>query len=720
MIWRIWIVGTHAALWVGIIVESAPGQGPTGACCQSLSCTAVTAADCTSMVGLYQGDGTTCTPNPCTLGTAFTYQGYLEKPAGTPVDGNCDLRFGLWSAPTGGGQRGESPQTKTAVPITQGSFTISDLDFGAEGINGSPRWLAIEIKCQGDANFTLLDPRVRLNPVPHALALPGLYTQQNATCPNVVGGQPGNLVASGVVGATIAGGGEAFAAVNQVKKDFGTVSGGQLNTASGYVSTVPGGLGNEAGGDYSFAGGRFAKVRNATQVGFGDTDGDQGVFMWADSQFANFTSTGPNQFLIRASGGVGINNNNPVGGALDVSGNGLFSGSVGIGTFIPQAKLDVRGRIEGASLVTISDVATPGNVITVRNDGNGAAIRAQANSNSGEAAVKVFNIGTGYTIYSSARVPVAGVTGYKATQNDVFVCKPSTPERPPEITPEQFATGGGEDIAMASAAVCQNSQAGAMPAGPGGDLPIVGRIMDADDIGVWAAAPNIGAHAVQAHARDGIAVYGSTNYPGFPDGALATNPNAIGVKGYSYAGVALSGESPNGTAGRFLGNVDVSGKLALATPSQLYPLQAGTDATNGNGAHLTPGGVWTNGSDRNSKQSFENIDKLDILHRVADLPVTRWQYKGESERVHHIGPVAQDFYAAFGTGADERYIGTIDADGVALAAIQGLYEIVQEKECEIGELREQKDRELKELKSEISDLRAMVDALIAANQGGER
>ncbi|MGH7410700.1 MAG: tail fiber domain-containing protein [Candidatus Methylomirabilis sp.] len=78
-----------------------------------------------------------------------------------------------------------------------------------------------------------------------------------------------------------------------------------------------------------------------------------------------------------------------------------------------------------------------------------------------------------------------------------------------------------------------------------------------------------------------------------------------------------------------------------------------------------------------------------ILRKVAELPVTRWQYKGEPQEVRHIGPVAQDFYASFGTGEDDRYIGTIDADGVALAAIQGLYQNVQEKDCRIEELEDQ-------------------------------
>jgi phage shock protein A len=49
--------------------------------------------------------------------------------------------------------------------------------------------------------------------------------------------------------------------------------------------------------------------------------------------------------------------------------------------------------------------------------------------------------------------------------------------------------------------------------------------------------------------------------------------------------------------------------------------------------------------------------------------------------------MAQDFHAAFGTGTDDKHIATVDADGVALAAIQGLNEKLEEKESVITELR---------------------------------
>ena len=40
-------------------------------------------------------------------------------------------------------------------------------------------------------------------------------------------------------------------------------------------------------------------------------------------------------------------------------------------------------------------------------------------------------------------------------------------------------------------------------------------------------------------------------------------------------------------------------------------------------------------------------------------------------------------------GFDDKYINTLDTDGVALAAIQGLYQIVQEKDAQIAVQQQQ-------------------------------
>jgi len=144
----------------------------------------------------------------------------------------------------------------------------------------------------------------------------GGYDNASSGEASTVGGGSSNS-ASGAF-STIAGGGEVPPLEvcppcplrgNEATGDRTAIGGGTKNVASGYAATIPGGEENQAGGDYSLAGGRRARIRDATQSG--DSDGDEGTFMWADSTDADITSTGPNQFLIRAMGGVGIGTNAP-------------------------------------------------------------------------------------------------------------------------------------------------------------------------------------------------------------------------------------------------------------------------------------------------------------------------------------------------------------------------------------------------------------------------
>jgi hypothetical protein len=86
----------------------------------------------------------------------------------------------------------------------------------------------------------------------------------------------------------------------------------------------------------------------------------------------------------------------------------------------------------------------------------------------------------------------------------------------------------------------------------------------------------------------------------------------------------------------------------------------------------TPKQCMETPSDRALKANFGSVDGQDMLERVRDLPIATWNYTSDNPSVRHIGPMAQDFAATFGVGADDRHIHPIDGQGVALAAIQGL------------------------------------------------
>jgi hypothetical protein len=82
-------------------------------------------------------------------------------------------------------------------------------------------------------------------------------------------------------------------------------------------------------------------------------------------------------------------------------------------------------------------------------------------------------------------------------------------------------------------------------------------------------------------------------------------------------------------------------------------------------------------SDRAKKTNFGSIDTTDMLERVRSLPIATWNYTSDDPSIRHIGPMAQDFAALFGVGADDRHIHPLDGQGVALAAIQGLLGEIQ-------------------------------------------
>lgn len=119
-----------------------------------------------------------------------------------------------------------------------------------------------------------------------------------------------------------------------------------------------------------------------------------------------------------------------------------------------------------------------------------------------------------------------------------------------------------------------------------------------------------------------------------------------------------------------------------------------TNANLTTGASLAPGsGSWSSLSDRAVKTSLVPVNAGMVLERLAAMPIYEWSYQAQGPGVRHLGPTAQDFKAAFGLGEDERHISTVDADGVALAAIQALY------------------RENLELKARLESLEARFSAL---------
>ena len=80
------------------------------------------------------------------------------------------------------------------------------------------------------------------------------------------------------------------------------------------------------------------------------------------------------------------------------------------------------------------------------------------------------------------------------------------------------------------------------------------------------------------------------------------------------------------------------------------------------------------------------VDGYEILEKLAALPVSTWNYTWDPPSTRHLGPMAQDFKAAFGLGDSDTVIGFVDANGVNVVAIQALYRKLQALEARVAEL----------------------------------
>jgi len=119
--------------------------------------------------------------------------------------------------------------------------------------------------------------------------------------------------------------------------------------------------------------------------------------------------------------------------------------------------------------------------------------------------------------------------------------------------------------------------------------------------------------------------------------------------------------------------------------------------TSGN---ITITGTLTQNSSREVKEQLGSVDLQEVLDKVVSMPVTTWKYDLDEGDIRHMGPMSEDFYAAFGLGKDDKGLSTVDTAGVAFASIQGLHQLVKEK-----------DEKIQKIETELAELKDMVQAL---------
>jgi trimeric autotransporter adhesin len=655
-------------------------------------------------------------------GTAFTYQGQLQN-NGSPANGSYNLTFSLFNN-SAGGTAVAGPVNTNGILVSNGLFTVT-LDFGSSVWNGETNWLQIGVETNGGSSFTTLGPRQRIAPVPYAIAAAGLsggLTVQNNTngAPNLIGGSPVNYVSPGVIGATISGGGATnyFGASysNSVTSSFGTVGGGYDNTA-GYFSTIAGGSDNTANAGGAVVGGgdsNHADGNESAVIG-GALNSADGYFSTVGGGYENL-AIGTGAFI----GGGGydgtITAGNYAAGNASVIGGGMGNVTEGPGTTVGGGESNYVGDVSatvsgGQNNTVVGNFSMVGGGQKNYNIG-GAAVIAGGQFNTNQGNLSVVGGGENNYILGDAAV-IAG--GTDNTNLGVWSVVGGGTANGADA---QFATvaGGGLNIATGIGATIsggeQNSATNTLGTVSGGQLnrangqySTVGGGLENTASGEYsfvgggdgnnasASYDTIGGGGGNtASSRDGSATV-SGGYQNTASGDSSTVPGGYNNTASGYYSFAAGSSAKAQNNDSFVWS-DGSAVTTSTANNQFMVRASGgviiysSSGTSSGVSLATGGGSWSNLSDRNAKNNFAAVNPQAVLASVASLPMSTWSYKTE-KGVKHLGPMSQDFYAAFCVGEDDRHIADVDEGGVALAAIQGLNQKLGEKDSEIQKLQSQ-------------------------------
>jgi Chaperone of endosialidase/Head domain of trimeric autotransporter adhesin len=162
------------------------------------------------------------------------------------------------------------------------------------------------------------------------------------------------------------------------------------------------------------------------------------------------------------------------------------------------------------------------------------------------------------------------------------------------------------------------------------------------------------------------------------------------VIGDNSTNTIMNSANANNFRARFAGGYKLFTSANLSTGCTLF---AGDNA-------------WTTGSDVRTKENFAEVDGEDFLKKISGFQLTSWNYKTQNPATfRHYGPMAQDFYAAFGkdkygTIGNDTTINSADFAGVSFIAIQALEKRTKKIE--------QLEKENALLKNDTNDMKAML------------
>lgn len=310
----------------------------------------------------------------------------------------------------------------------------------------------------------------------------------------------------------------------------------------------------------------------------------------------------------------------------------------------------------------------------IRNDIGGAILGfSESNlgvvgvSTSGDGVYGTSSSGDGVSGFSSSG---EGVSGFSSSSNGVVGRSQSSGSA--GVYGFNADGAGVQGESSSNRGVFGRSQSGAGVYGESDGIGVWGKSTTRGVVGTQGSTSCAGTYGVGGCATSGDGVYGVTSLAGSSGirGRADGTTIASGVYGSSTAGFGVQGESTD--------SVGVYGKSTNGNAAFFTGGSGGTGICRYNG-----GADWICTSDRNAKENFQPVDSLKVLNAVATLPISTWNMKGDTSQTPHMGPVAQDFYSVFGLGEGDTTINRADVQGVTLAAVQGLYQLVQEQQVHI-------------------------------------
>jgi hypothetical protein len=222
----------------------------------------------------------------------------------------------------------------------------------------------------------------------------------------------------------------------------------------------------------------------------------------------------------------------------------------------------------------------------------------------------------------------------------------------------------------------------------------------------WAGGSRTIASGTYSFAMGNLATASGTSAVALGDNVTANANYAVALgqraSAGGYAGTFTWADASTTTT--FAANAANSFQIRAAGGVRIFTNSAATV-----GMSLNAGGSsWNTLSDRNRKRDFLAVDGEDVLSRIRTLPVTTWAYIDEAGSVRHMGPMAQDWHAAFGFSVDDKTINMSDLDGVNLAAVQAL----ERRTADLRAQHAERDARIRQLEARM----ARVEALLAARQ----